>query len=73
RTARPDIVPEYHREAGREADDGIGKHDWPVGNRDFDYCASAHQETDHEQDGEKADKPRKENSESGHASLRYIE
>jgi hypothetical protein len=40
-TPRPNIVPEYHRETTCEADDAVGKHERPVGNRGFDRCASA--------------------------------
>jgi hypothetical protein len=28
------------------------KHEWPIGSRSCDHCASAHQQSDHKQDSE---------------------
>jgi hypothetical protein len=63
-------VPEYHREARREADDGVDKHNRPIGNRGLDRPASADEQGNHEQDREQTDEPREENGQSRHANLR---
>jgi cellulose synthase/poly-beta-1,6-N-acetylglucosamine synthase-like glycosyltransferase len=66
-------VPEYHREAHCEADYGVDKHNWPIGNCGLDHCASAYQEGNYKQDSEYADEAREENGKLGHANLRDVE
>ena len=50
--ARPDIVPEYHREAHCQANYGVDKHNWPIGNRGLDRCAASQQQGNDEQASE---------------------